>query len=45
MSILAELVHRFRDVLSGLVDEPEPLLELVRRTQDIRKSACLIVNL
>lgn len=36
MSILAELKERFRRALSGLVDEPEPLLDLVRRSQDPR---------
>ncbi|MFC1597060.1 arginine--tRNA ligase [Planctomycetota bacterium] len=36
MSILAELANRFRGVLSGLVDDPEPLLDLVRRSQDPR---------
>ena len=36
MSILAELAQRFRGVLSGLVDDPAPLLDLVRRSQDAR---------
>jgi arginyl-tRNA synthetase len=36
MSILAKLAHRFRGVLSGLVDDPEPLLDLLRRSQDPR---------
>ena len=36
MSILAEIAHRFRGVLSGLVDDPEPLLDLLRRSSDTR---------
>jgi len=36
MSILAELANRFRGVLSDLVDDPQPLLDLLRRSQDTR---------
>lgn len=36
MSLLAELVRRFRTALSGLVADPEPYLEMVRRSQDPR---------
>ncbi|OHB84101.1 MAG: arginine--tRNA ligase [Planctomycetes bacterium RBG_16_64_12] len=36
MSILAELASRFRRALSGLVDDPEPLLDLLRQSQDAR---------
>lgn len=36
MSILLELVGRFRAALSGLVEEPEGYLEMVRRSQDPR---------
>jgi arginyl-tRNA synthetase len=36
VSILFELTHRFRRALAGLVDDPEPLLDLVRRSQDPR---------
>ena len=36
MSILFELTSRFRQALAGLVDDPEPLLEMVRRSQDPR---------
>jgi len=36
VSILFELTNRFRRALAGLVDDPEPLLDLVRRSQDPR---------
>ena len=36
MSILFELTNRSRRALAGLVDDPEPLLDLVRRSQDPR---------
>lgn len=36
MSLLAELVRRFRAALSGLVDNPDPYLDMVRRSQDPR---------
>ena len=36
MSILLELADRFRRVLSDLVDDPEPLLEMLRPSQDPR---------
>ena len=36
MSILFELTNRFRRALAGLVDDPEPLLDLIRRSQDPR---------
>jgi len=36
VSILLELTNRFRQALAGLVDDPEPLLDLVRRSQDPR---------
>lgn len=36
MSILSELKSRFREALSGLTDEPEELLPMVRRSQDPR---------
>ncbi len=36
MNIVAELKERFRRTLVGLVDQPEPLLDLVRRSQDPR---------
>src|SRR5665647_1007000 len=34
MSILPVLQERFRDAISGLVDDPTDLLELIRRSQD-----------
>jgi arginyl-tRNA synthetase len=34
MSLLQELKSRFRGALAALIDEPEPLLELIRRSQD-----------
>jgi len=36
MSILVELADRFRRVLGDLVDDPEPLLEMLRPSQDPR---------
>ncbi len=33
MNILQELVTRFRTVLSGMVEDPEPFLGMIRRTQ------------
>jgi arginyl-tRNA synthetase len=36
VSILLELTDRFRRALAELVDDPEPLLDLVRRSQDPR---------
>jgi len=36
VSILFELTNRFRRALAGLVDDPEPLLDLIRRSQDPR---------
>jgi len=36
MSILLELARRFRRALSGLVDDPEEMLDMLRRSQDAR---------
>ena len=36
MSILPELEDRFRRVLSGLVEDPAPLLAMLRKSQDAR---------
>ncbi len=36
MSLLSELARRFRSALSGLVEDPQPYLEMVRRSQDPR---------
>jgi len=36
MSILPELIRRFRSALAGLADDPEELLEMVRRSQEPR---------
>lgn len=36
MSILSELVARFRVALCALVDDPHPYLEMIRRAQDPR---------
>ncbi|MFH1924108.1 MAG: arginine--tRNA ligase, partial [Planctomycetota bacterium] len=36
MSVLAELAGRFRRALTGFVDDPEPLLDLLRPSQDVR---------
>jgi arginyl-tRNA synthetase len=36
MSILVELRKRFRQALAPLVEQPEPLLDLLRRSQDAR---------
>jgi len=36
VSILFELTNRFRRALADLVDDPEPLLDLIRRSQDPR---------
>ena len=34
MSILPDLKNRFRNALTGMVDDPAELVELVRRSQD-----------
>lgn len=36
MSILVEIENRFRHALAGLTDNPGPLLEMLRRSQDAR---------
>lgn len=36
MNILRELQNRFRQALVGLTDNPEPLLEMIRRSQDAK---------
>lgn len=36
MSILLELENRFRQVLADLVDDPQPYLAMLRRSQDAR---------
>ncbi len=36
MSILIELENRFRQALAGLTDDPQPFLEMLRRSQDAK---------